>query len=174
MITIERASEQLPHLIRLLEDETPVVRQAVMDALTAFGPDLKTMLSSLEEPPSAAQWQLLEDLMSAHLGGLSESVEFVLGQVVHHKRYGYRGVVVAITETFSGDENWYQHNQTQPDRDQPWYHVLVHGSGQVTYAAQSSLEEDLTGDQVSHPYVPFFFSEFQDGTYIRNDQPWPE
>lgn len=174
MVTLERANEQLPHLIRLLEDDTPVVRQAVMDALTAFGPELKTMLSSLDEPPSAAQWQLLEDLMSAHLSGLYRVAGFTLGQVVHHKRYGYRGVVVAVTDGFAGDESWYRHNQTQPDRDQPWYHVLVHGSGQVTYAAQSSLEDDLSGDQVSHPYVPFFFSEFKDGAYTRNDQPWPD
>jgi hemimethylated DNA binding protein len=44
---------------------------------------------------------------------------------------------------------------------------------QVTYAAQSNLEPDDTGDEVVHPYVPYFFSEFRDGEYVRNDQPWP-
>ena len=141
MITIERANEQLPHLIRLLEDDTPVVRQAVMDALTAFGPELKTMLSSLDEPPTAEEWQLLEDLLSLHVSGLYESEGFILGQVVHHNRYGYRGVVVAITESFAGDDEWYEHNQTQPDRNQQWYHVLVHGSGWVWLCSfHSSLD----------------------------------
>ena len=174
MTTLTLASEQLPYLIRLLSDDTPQVRQAVLDALTAFGPDLEEMLYSLDEPPTAEEWRLLKDLMSVHLQGTQPTLAFKPGQVVHHKRYGYRGVVVAYSESFDGDDSWYQSNQTQPDKNQPWYHLLVHGAGQVTYSAQSSLEEDLTGDQVSHPYVPFFFSEFKDGCYTRNDQPWPE
>ncbi len=46
------------------------------------------------------------------------------GQIVRHRRYGYRGVVVDSDLTCKADEAWYQSNQTQPDRNQPWYHVL--------------------------------------------------
>ncbi len=62
------------------------------------------------------------------------------GQIVRHRRYGYRGVVVDSDLTCKADEAWYQSNQTQPDRNQPWYHVLVDGTSNTTYAAQTSLE----------------------------------
>ena len=62
---------------------------------------------------------------------------------------------------------------TQPDRNQPWYHVLVHDATHMTYAAQTSLQADTSDDEVNHPLVQYFFS-FEDGSYVRNDQPWPE
>ena len=96
------------------------------------------------------------------------------GQLVRHRRYGYRGVVVAADTGCQADEQWYQSNQSQPDRDQPWYHVLVHDSGSCTYAAAENLMEDLSGLPVIHPLLPHFFDGFEDGVYIRNDQPWPD
>ena len=98
---------------------------------------------------------------------------FEPGQLVQHRRYGYRGVVVGRDESCQADAAWYANNQTQPDRDQPWYHVLVHGSLTCTYAAAENLMADLSGRPIDHPMVPHFFSEFVDGHYVRNDEPWP-
>ena len=81
--------------------------------------------------------------------------------------------MVALDLECQADEDWYRSNRTQPDRDQPWYHVLVHGSSQTTYAAQTSLMPDPTGEEVLHPLVPHFFRSFVDGYYVRNDRPWP-
>ncbi|MEM7146300.1 MAG: heat shock protein HspQ [Verrucomicrobiota bacterium] len=99
-------------------------------------------------------------------------VLFGVGQVVRHRRYGYRGVVVALTGCFEGSEEWYRKNQTQPPKDQAWYHVLVDGSPSVTYAAESSLEADDLGEGVSHPLLEMFFSGFEGGRYVRNEVPW--
>ena len=98
---------------------------------------------------------------------------FACGQLVKHRRYGYRGVVVAWETYCSAPDDWYQSNPTQPQRCQPWYHVLVHGSGDITYAAQTSLEADESGQRVDHPLVDQFFSDFTGGAYVRNDRPWP-
>ena len=98
---------------------------------------------------------------------------FAIGQLVRHRRYGYRGVIVDFDVTCHADEQWYQSNQTQPDRNQPWYHVLVHGATHTTYAAQDSLEADPAGTPVDHPLVVHFFEGFDRGRYIRNDRPWP-
>ena len=57
----------------------------------------------------------------------------------------------------------YLANQTQPSRDQPWYHVLVHDSEQITHAAQTSLQADDSDQQISHPLVEHFFSSFNAG-----------
>ena len=101
------------------------------------------------------------------------AVRFGPGDLVHHRRYGYRGVVVDFDTRCQADEAWYQSNQTQPDRDQPWYHVLVHGTGNTTYVAQENLESDTTGQPIEHPLLGYFFSDFTDGHYVRNDRPWP-
>ena len=98
---------------------------------------------------------------------------FEPGQLVCHKRYGYRGVVVDCDLRCQADEQWYQLNRTQPAKTQPWYHVLVDGTAQNTYAAEENLQADPDGQPVEHPLVARFFGDFVDGRYIRNDQPWP-
>jgi heat shock protein HspQ len=95
------------------------------------------------------------------------------GQIVQHRRYGYRGVVVDFDLSCEADEAWYQSNQTRPDRRQPWYHVLVDGSSNTTYAAQTSLKADESAAPITHPYLEHFFTEFDGDRYVRNDRPWP-
>ncbi len=95
------------------------------------------------------------------------------GQIVRHKRYGYRGVIVDFDLECLADAQWYESNQTQPDRSQPCYHVLVHDTDGATYAAQENLQEDTSGSPIEHPVIAQFFSGFVDGRHIRNDQPWP-
>ncbi len=99
--------------------------------------------------------------------------KFELGQLVSHKRYGYRGVIVDFDLECRADEQWYQSNKTQPGKRQPWYHVLVDATAQNTYAAEENLQSDPSGQPVRHPLVGDFFGEFVDSRYVRNDQPWP-
>jgi heat shock protein HspQ len=103
-----------------------------------------------------------------------ELPEFRAGQMVTHRRYGYRGVIVDFDMSCHADEAWYQSNQTQPDRDQPWYHVLVHGSTGNTYVAQEHLQLDEQLEAIDHPLVSEFFDEFEGEQYFRNDQAWPQ
>jgi len=99
---------------------------------------------------------------------------FAPGELIRHRRYGYRGVIVEADPSCRADDQWYQKNQTQPDRDQPWYHVLVDSSSSCTYAAEENLESDASGLPIAHPLLPHFFTAFQDGHYIRNDIRWPD
>ena len=95
------------------------------------------------------------------------------GQLVCHRHYQYRAVVVDLDQSCRADESWYQSNQTQPSRDQPWYHLLVHDSDRCTYAAEENLEPDPSDHPIEHPLVIQFFTGFYDGKYERNDEPWP-
>ncbi len=95
------------------------------------------------------------------------------GQLVRHVRYGYRGVVVAVDSFCRAPEGWYESNRTQPDRQQPWYHVLVDGGGNVTYAAQTSLAADESQTRIEHPLLVEFFDDFDGEQYLRNEIPWP-
>lgn len=94
------------------------------------------------------------------------------GQVVRHRLYGYRGVVVDVDRSCQADDAWYLSNLTQPDRNQPWYHVLVDGSPVTTYPAQSNLEADTSEPEIRHPLLSVYFKGLDAGRYLRNDVPW--
>lgn len=95
------------------------------------------------------------------------------GDRVDHLHFGYRGVVVDFDMSCHADEQWYHNNSTQPNRDQPWYHVLVHGTSGTTYVAQENLSHDASGQPVEHPLVGEFFGGVNDQRYVRNDAVWP-
>lgn len=98
---------------------------------------------------------------------------FPVGSLVKHVRYGYRGVIVAWDPSCRAPADWYRRNQTQPTRDQPWYHVLVHGATHCTYPAQTSLERDPDPGPIVHPWLGRYFEAFDGERYHRNDEPWP-
>ncbi|WP_428388577.1 heat shock protein HspQ [Mucisphaera sp.] len=102
-----------------------------------------------------------------------EIPHFAPGQLVRHRNYGYRGVVVDFDLQCKANDLWYENNQTQPDRDQPWYHILVDGSEINTYAAQSSLLPDTNNQPIQHELINHFFDPFENGRYTRNETPWP-
>ena len=91
---------------------------------------------------------------------------FHSGQVIHHNRFDYRGVIVGVDQTFQRSEEWYEQvARSRPPKDRPWYHVLVHGSDLVTYVAERHLEVDRGGKPVEHPRLGEFFDKFVDGVY---------
>ena len=63
------------------------------------------------------------------------------------------GPVADFDMTCQADEMWYYRNQSQPPRNQPWYHVLVHGSGATTYAAKL-----LFGGHIEQRWLYFRFT----------------
>ena len=92
---------------------------------------------------------------------------FSVGQIIQHKLFDYRGVVVDVDPVFQGTEEWYEQvARTRPPKDHPWYHVLVHDSAQETYVAERNLKADNSGEPINHPYVPVMFSDFKDGAYV--------
>jgi len=100
--------------------------------------------------------------------GESSRASFSPGQLVHHLRFDYRGVVVDVDATFCGSDEWYEQvAQSRPPKDAPWYHVLVHGAEHTTYVAERNLEIDSSGESVSHPLLNFYFDDFREGCYMR-------
>ena len=99
----------------------------------------------------------------------STQAKFAVGQLVHHRLFDYRGVIIDVDPVFSGSEEWYEQvARSRPPKDKPWYHVLVHGAGHETYVAERNLEPDSSSQPVSHPMIAQFFSRFENGRYIRH------
>lgn len=104
----------------------------------------------------------------------SKQPKYQPGNVVKHTNYGYRGIIVDIDMQCKATDEWYYGNQTQPARNQPWFHLLVDDSEQVTYVAENNLEADETNEEITHPLVSYFFVRSRQGLYIRNDNAWPD
>jgi heat shock protein HspQ len=67
---------------------------------------------------------------------MGTEIKFFVGQIVHNKKFDYRGVIFDVDATFQGTEEWYdQVARSRPPKDRPWYHVLVHGARHTTYVA---------------------------------------
>ncbi len=93
--------------------------------------------------------------------------KFGIGQVIHHRKFDYRGVIVDVDAEYSGSEEWYElMARSRPPKDAPWYHVLVDGGMHSTYVAERHLEPDTRGGQVEHPALGEFFDRFENGRYI--------
>lgn len=93
---------------------------------------------------------------------------FGVGELVSHKLFDYRGVVVDVDPIFQGTDEWYERMaRSRPPRDAPWYHVLVHGATHMTYVAERNLESDPSGEPAIHPLLDRFFDGFRDGRYVR-------
>lgn len=98
---------------------------------------------------------------------MSEDARFHVGQLVHHRRFGYRGVVVDVDPTFQLSDAWYEQvARSRPPRDHPWYHVLPDESGDMTYVAERNLEPDPGGGPIRHPWLGRWFEGFRDGRYV--------
>ena len=96
--------------------------------------------------------------------------EFAVGQCIRHRRYGYRGVIAGFDLRCRASNDWYTANRSQPAKDQPWYHVLVHGAVHTTYAAESNLEVDPEPKPVDNPLVQEVFQRFAKGRHIPKDK----
>jgi len=96
--------------------------------------------------------------------------KFSVGDLIHHRLFNYRGVIVDVDRDFQATEEWYdQVAKSRPPKDKPWYHVLVHESTHSTYVAEQNLESDECLEPIDHPVLKQFFSKFDKGRYIRNN-----
>lgn len=92
--------------------------------------------------------------------------QFQVGQLISHRLFGYRGVIVDVHANYQGSDEWYEQvAKSRPPKDKPWYEVLVHGSSRTTYVAEQNLDYDVTGMPIEHPMIRVFFNEFHQGRY---------
>ena len=100
-----------------------------------------------------------------------KQAKFSIGQCVHHRLFDYRGVVVDVDPEFQGTDDWYETvARSQPPKDEPWYHVLVHNADNETYVAERNLTVDNSNEPVSHPLLQEFFVDFEQGVYLTGRQ----
>lgn len=97
--------------------------------------------------------------------------QFSVGDLIRHRLFDYRGVIVDVDPTFQSTDEWYEAvARSRPPKDKPWYHVLVHAAVHSTYVAERNLERDTSLAPIEHPMLEHFFSGFEGGRYVVGEQ----
>ncbi len=97
--------------------------------------------------------------------------KYSVGDLVHHKLFDYRGVIVDIDPCFQLTDEWYEMvARSKPPKNEPWYHVLVHDATNSTYVAEQNMEPDPSGKTINHPMIKKLFTDLRNGRYINDEQ----
>ena len=115
----------------------------------------------------------IDNMENTHLQSdvLVVSPAFNIGDVLKHRLYKFRGVIVDIDPEFSNTEEWYQSipKEVRPRKDQPFYHLLAE-SNDVTYEAyvsEQNLLLDRSKEPVKHPLIEEIFSGKKGSSYFK-------
>ena len=73
----------------------------------------------------------------------SAKAKYCIGQLIQHKLFDYRGIILGVDLEFKSTDEWYEAvAKSRPPKNEPWYHVLVHQKGHQTYVAEQNLKID--------------------------------
>ena len=99
---------------------------------------------------------------------------FNIGDIVKHRIYPFRGVIVDVDPEFSNTEEWYQSipAEIRPSREQPYYHLMAENTETfyTAYVSQQNLVGDGENGPLEHPDLEEIFSGMDQGKYhLRNE-----
>ena len=93
--------------------------------------------------------------------------EYNIGQVIYHKHYNFRGVIVDVDAEFGADDEWYDtHAKNHPRKDKPWYHVLVDDGSSIAYVSEQNISSDLSDLEVHNPMLLDMLATNGQGRYV--------
>ena len=99
-----------------------------------------------------------------------QNTQFAIGQVVRHRVYPFRGVIVDVDPEFSNSDEWWESipEEVRPRKDQPFYHLLAENETNAyeAYVSEQNLLIDDSGEPVNYPQVAEVFGEFQGDSYV--------
>ena len=83
--------------------------------------------------------------------------KFTIGEIVRHRRYPFRGVVIDVDPEFDNTDEWYESipAEVRPHKDQPFYHLLAENADSyyTAYVSQQNLVGDSENGPVGHPDI---------------------
>ena len=98
---------------------------------------------------------------------MTANARFFVGELIRHRLFDYRGVIIDVDPYFMLTDEWYElMAKSRPPKDRPWYRVLVHNSNHETYVAEQNLAAYTDGEPVNHPEIDNYFQGFKNGRYL--------
>ena len=99
----------------------------------------------------------------------TREAKYMIGQVVRHRLFPFRGVVFDVDPIFSNTEEWWRSipADIRPHKDQPFYHLFAENAETeyVAYVSEQNLLPDNSGEPLRHPQVAEVFERDDRGTY---------
>lgn len=93
----------------------------------------------------------------------------MIGQVVKHRVFPFRGVIFDVDPVFDNTEEWWMSipEEVRPRKDQPFYHLLAENEDTeyVAYVSEQNLLVDDSKTPVRHPQVKEMFGDYHAGIY---------
>ena len=122
----------------------------------------------------------IENNLSENKVNSSEDVKvykeplFNIGDIVKHRIYPFRGVIIDVDPEFSNTEEWYQSipAEIRPSRNQPYYHLMAENTETfyTAYVSQQNLVKDGENGPLEHPDLEEMFNGIDKGKYqLRNE-----
>jgi len=103
------------------------------------------------------------------------TAKFLIGDIVKHRYFPFRGVIFDVDPEFNNTEEWWLSipEEIRPRKDQPFYHLLAENeeTTYIAYVSEQNLLTDDSGDPLCHPELSDFFDGVEDGRYVRKDLP---
>jgi heat shock protein HspQ len=103
----------------------------------------------------------------------TRTAKFMIGQVVRHRLFPFRGVVFDIDPEFDNTEEWWLSipEEVRPHKDQPFYHLFAENAETeyIAYVSEQNLLPDNSGEPVRHPQVAEIFEKDENGSYRPRD-----
>ena len=99
---------------------------------------------------------------------------FNIGDIVKHRIYPFRGVIVDVDAEFSNTEEWYQSipAEIRPSRKQPYYHLMAENTETfyTAYVSQQNLIGDGQNGPLEHPDLEEIFNGIDKGKYLLKNE----
>jgi heat shock protein HspQ len=93
----------------------------------------------------------------------------MIGQVVRHRVFPFRGVVFDIDPEFNNTDEWYEAipADVRPNKDQPFYHLFAENAETeyIAYVSEQNLLPDTSEEPIRHPQVAEIFERDDTGSY---------
>ena len=105
---------------------------------------------------------------------VSKDPLFNIGDIVKHRIYPFRGVIVDVDPEFSNTEEWYQSipAEIRPSRKQPYYHLMAENTDTfyTAYVSQQNLVGDGENGPLEHPDLEEIFNGIDEGKYLLKNE----
>ena len=99
---------------------------------------------------------------------------FNIGDIVKHKIYPFRGVIVDVDPEFSNSEEWYKSipAEVRPSKEQPFYHLMAENTETfyTAYVSQQNLVDDGKNGPLEHPDLDEIFNGMDKGKYLLKNE----
>ena len=99
---------------------------------------------------------------------------FNIGDIVKHRIYPFRGVIVDVDAEFSNTEEWYKSipAEIRPSRKQPYYHLMAENTETfyTAYVSQQNLVGDGENGPLEHPDLEEIFNGIDKGKYLLKNE----